>query len=380
MTPIEFGILPDGIRSRFVNDVNGLNMHILEAGSSDQPLLLLLHGFPELSYSWRKVMVPLAEAGYRVVAPDQRGYGRTADGATEYDVDLEPYGMLNLTRDALALVRALGYDAVSAVIGHDFGASVAAYCALIRPDVFHRVAIMSAPFSGSPAFPYNTDSGSTDMSGNIGRGKIDAELAALPRPRKHYHSYYSTRPANADMQHCGQGMANFLRGYFHGKSADWLGNDPHRLEAWTANKLAEMPTYYIMDKASTMAETAATFMPTTAETAACSWLMDDELEFYAAEYNRTGFQGGLNWYRGRLDAALTAGLRLFSGRVIDVPSIFISGEKDWGVYQSPGAVEAMQERVCPRMSGVHLLPGAGHWVQQEQPAAVVEHIVGLLNS
>lgn len=380
MTPIEFGILPDGIRSRFVNDVNGLNMHILEAGSSDQPLLLLLHGFPELSYSWRKVMVPLAEAGYRVVAPDQRGYGRTADGATEYDVDLEPYGMLNLTRDALALVRALGYDAVSAVIGHDFGASVAAYCALIRPDVFHRVAIMSAPFSGSPAFPYNTDSGSTDMSGNIGRGKIDAELAALPRPRKHYHSYYSTRPANADMQHCGQGMANFLRGYFHGKSADWLGNDPHRLEAWTANKLAEMPTYYIMDKASTMAETAATFMPTTAETAACSWLMDDELEFYAAEYNRTGFQGGLNWYRGRLDAALTAGLRLFSGRIIDVPSIFISGEKDWGVYQSPGAVEAMQERVCPRMSGVHLLPGAGHWVQQEQPAAVVEHIVGLLNS
>ena len=380
MTPIEFGILPDGIRSRFVNDVNGLNMHILEAGSSDQPLLLLLHGFPELSYSWRKVMVPLAEAGYRVVAPDQRGYGRTVDGATEYDVDLEPYGMLNLTRDALALVRALGYEAVSAVIGHDFGASVAAHCALIRPDVFHRVAIMSAPFSGSPAFPYNTDSGSTKMSGNIGRGKIDAELAALSRPRKHYHSYYSTRPANADMQHCGQGMANFLRGYFHGKSADWLGNDPHRLEAWTANKLAEMPTYYIMDKASTMAETAATFMPTAAETAACSWLTDDELEFYAAEYNRTGFQGGLNWYRGRLDAALTAGLRLFSGRIIDVPSIFISGEKDWGVYQSPGAVEAMQERVCPRMSGVHLLPGAGHWVQQEQPAAVVEHIVGLLNS
>jgi pimeloyl-ACP methyl ester carboxylesterase len=175
-------------------------------------------------------------------------------------------------------------------------------------------------------------------------------------------------------------MANFLRGYFHGKSADWLGNDPHRIEAWTANKLAEMPTYYIMDKASTMAETAATFMPTAAETAACSWLTDDELEFYAAEYNRTGFQGGLNWYRGRLDAALTAGLRLFSGRIIDVPSIFISGEKDWGVYQSPGAVEAMQERVCPRMSGVHLLPGAGHWVQQEQPAAVVEHIVGLLNS
>jgi pimeloyl-ACP methyl ester carboxylesterase len=380
MTPIEPNVLPDGIRSRFVSDVNGLNMHVLEAGSLDRPLLLLLHGFPELAYSWRKVMLPLAEAGYRVVAPDQRGYGRTADGATEYDVDLEPYGMLNLTRDALALVRALGYEAVAAVVGHDFGASVAAYCALIRPDVFRKVAIMSAPFSGPPVFPYNTDGDSAAVLGNVVRGDIDAELALLSRPRKHYHSYYSTRSANADMQHCAQGMADLLRGYFHGKSADWPGNDPHRLTAWAADSLAEMPTYYIMDRDATMAETAATFLPTAEEIATCEWLPDDELAFYAAEYSRTGFQGGLNWYRGRLDAALTAGLRLFSGRTIDVPSIFISGEKDWGVYQSPGAVEAMQERVCPRMSGVHLLPGAGHWVQQEQPAAVVEHITQLLAS
>jgi len=380
MTPIEPNVLPDGIRSRFVSDVNGLNMHVLEAGSLDRPLLLLLHGFPELAYSWRKVMLPLAKAGYRVVAPDQRGYGRTADGATEYDVDLESYGMLNLTRDALALVRALGYEAVAAVIGHDFGASVAAYCALIRPDVFRKVAIMSAPFSGPPAFPYNTDGDSAAVLGNAGRGDIDAELASLSRPRKHYHRYYSTRSANADMLHCAQGMADLLRGYFHGKSADWPGNDPHRLAAWAADSLAEMPTYYIMDRDATMAETAATFLPTAEEIATCEWLPDGELAFYTAEYSRTGFQGGLNWYRGRLDAALTVGLRLFSGRTIDVPSIFISGEKDWGVYQSPGAVEAMQERVCPRMSGVHLLPGAGHWVQQEQPAAVVKHIAQLLAS
>jgi len=131
-----------------------------------------------------------------------------------------------------------------------------------------------------------------------------------------------------------------------------------------------MPTYYIMERDATMAQTAATYMPTPAEVASCRWLTEDELQFYATEFSRTGFQGGLNWYRGRLDAILTDGLRLFSGRVIEVPAVFISGEKDWGVYQRPGAVEAMQERACSDMKGVHLVPGAGHWVQQEQPEAV----------
>ena len=122
-----------------------------------------------------------------------------------------------------------------------------------------------------------------------------------------------------------------------------------------------MPTYYIMERDATMAETAATYMPASEEIGACHWLTDDELGFYAGEFSRTGFQGGLNWYRGRLDAELTNGLRLYSGRTIDVPAVFISGEKDWGVYQRPGAIEAMQERACSDMRGVHLVPGAGHW-------------------
>jgi len=375
MTPIESGVLPDGIRSRFVRDVNGLNMHILEAGSSERPMVLLLHGFPELAFSWRKVMMPLVDAGFHVVAPDQRGYGRTTGWAADYDGELAPFGMLNLTRDSLALVRALGQETVAAVIGHDFGAAVAAYCALIRPDVFHKVAIMSGPFDGPPAFPFGTDA---DAAETPGRVDIDADLAALSRPRKHYHRYYSTRPANDDMQFCTQGVADFLRGYFHGKSADWAGNDPHRLGAWAADDLSVMPTYYIMDLDATMAETAASFMPTPEEIAKCTWLPNDELAFYADEYARTGFQGGLNWYRGRLDAGLSSGLRLFSGRTIDVPSVFISGEKDWGVYQRPGAVEAMQERACTHMTGVHLVPGAGHWVQQEQPEAVTRLLKGFI--
>lgn len=368
MEAIEPGVLPEGIASRFIEDVNGMRMHILEAGEPDRPLLLLLHGFPELAFSWRKVIPALASSGYRVVAPDQRGFGRTTGWTADYDDPLEPYGMLNLSRDALALVRALGYETVAGVFGHDFGALVASYCALIRPDVFAKVAVMSGPFGGPPAFPFDTVGRATGPTEEV---DIAADLANLPRPRKHYHHYYCTRAANGDMVHCPQGIHEFLRGYFHGKSADWAGNDPHRLAAWRAKDIAVMPTYYIMERDATMAETAATYMPSQEEIAACHWLTDDELLFYGAEFSRTGFQGGLNWYRARSDAELTNGLRLYSGRTIDVPAVFISGEKDWGVYQRPGAIEAMQERACSDMKGVHLVPGAGHWVQQEQPAAVI---------
>src|SRR4051794_22490427 len=116
-------VLPPGIRSRFVNEVNGLRMHILEAGHEpqDRPLLLLLHGFPELAYSWRKVMLPLAAAGYHVVAPDQRGYGRTSGWDGSYDGDLNAFRMLNVVKDALALVFALGRRSVASVVGHEIG-------------------------------------------------------------------------------------------------------------------------------------------------------------------------------------------------------------------------------------------------------------------
>ena len=121
-----------------------------------RPCLLLLHGFPELAYSWRKVMLPLAEAGFHVVAPDQRGYGRTTGWDGDYDGDLGSFRLLNLVRDALGLVSALGYRSVAAVIGHDFGSPVAAWCALVRPDVFRSVVLMSAPFAGPPALPFDT--------------------------------------------------------------------------------------------------------------------------------------------------------------------------------------------------------------------------------
>src|SRR4030081_964994 len=158
MTPLEIRTLAHGIRARFARSINGLDMHVLEAGfaADGRPLVLLLHGFPELAYSWRKVMLPLAAAGYHVVAPDQRGYGRTTGWDADYDGDLDSFRILNIVRDALGLVFALGHRSVAAVVGHDFGSPVAAYCALARPDVFRSVVMMSAPFAGTPTLPFGT--------------------------------------------------------------------------------------------------------------------------------------------------------------------------------------------------------------------------------
>ncbi|MGC2413957.1 MAG: alpha/beta hydrolase [Stellaceae bacterium] len=378
MDPLDPATLPPGIRSRFVADINGLNMHVLEAGfaAADRPLVLLLHGFPEIAYSWRKVMLPLAAAGFHVVAPDQRGYGRTTGWDADYDGDLSQFRLLNAVRDALGLVSALGYRSVAAVVGHDFGASVAAWCAVVRPDLFRSVALMSAPFAGPPELPFDTDKNPPPP---ITGPSIHQALATLPRPRKHYQWYYSTRPANAEMWRCPQGVHAFLRAYFHHKSADWKDNRPHQLESWSAGELAKMPTYYIMDLADDMPAAVAKEMPSAAEIAACKWLPENELAVYAAEYKRNGFQGGLNWYRARTAGLYDSELQLFSGRTIDVPSLFVSGKSDWGVYQRPGSFERMQTSACTRMQGCHLVDGAGHWVQQEQPDIVSRLLIDFLH-
>jgi pimeloyl-ACP methyl ester carboxylesterase len=379
IAPLERAALSPGIDSRFVRNINGLDMHLLEAGygSPGRPLVLLLHGFPELAYSWRKVMLPLAAAGFHIVAPDQRGYGRTTGWDSDYDGDLSSFRILNAVRDAVGLVSALGYRDVALVAGHDIGASVAAWCALVRPDVFHSVALMSAPFAGPPPLPFDTANNPPQQTTSA--LSIHQELARLDRPRKHYQWYYSTRQANADMRECPQGVHAFLRGYFHHKSADWTNNKPFPLRSWTADELAKMPTYYIMELHKNMAETVVAEMPSAAQIAACRWLPEHELAVYGAEYERTGFQGGLQWYRSRTEGRYDSELQLFSGRTIDVPSMFIAGKSDWGTYQRPGNFERMQESACSRMLGCHLIDGAGHWVQQEQPERVSALLIEFLH-
>jgi pimeloyl-ACP methyl ester carboxylesterase len=377
LPPLDSSVLPPGVRSRFVRGINSLRMHVLEAGfaQSGAPCVLLLHGFPELAFSWRKVMPALAAAGFHVVAPDQRGYGRTTGWSEEYDAELAPFRMLNLVRDALELVFALGHRSVAAVVGHDFGASVAAWCALARPDVFQRVALMSAPFTGPPVLPFGMAS---DAESPPPGPDIHASLARLDPPRMHYQWYFSTRQANADMHRPPQGLHAFLRAYYHIKSADWPANRPFPLEAWRAEELAKLPPYYVMDLRRTMPESVAAEMPPPAEVSTCAWLPDPDLDVYASEFARTGFQGGLNWYRCRTSGRDEAELGVFVGRTIDVPAVFIAGACDWGIHQVPGAMARMRRIACTRMDDARLIPDAGHWVQQERPEAVAALLLHLL--
>jgi pimeloyl-ACP methyl ester carboxylesterase len=376
--PYAAAVLPAGIRSRFVDNGNGMTMHVLEAGFEprNRPLVVLLHGFPELAYSWRKVMPALASAGYHAIAPDLRGYGRSSGTDVKYDDEIAPFRTMNGIRDILGLVSAFGARSVAAVVGHDFGSPLAGWCALARPDVFRAVVMMSGPFPGPPALPFGTaDSPASKATGNSPESAYD-DLEKLTPPRIYYQRYYATREANADMQHAKQGVHAFLRAYYHMKSADWKGNHPAPLVSWSATELAKMPRYYVMNRdMGGMAENVAPDMPSAVEIAGCKWLTEAELTVYSTEYGRTGFQGGLQSYRlgatGRYtDAQNATDLKIFSGRTIDVPSMFIGGKSDWGPYQRPGALENMQKNLCTRMAGVHFIEGAGHWVQQEQPAEV----------
>jgi pimeloyl-ACP methyl ester carboxylesterase len=235
--------------------------------------------------------------------------------------------------------------------------------------------MMSAPFGGAPALPFNTANTAAASAPQASPDAIYAELAKLTPARKHYQRYYQTREANADIWHPPQGLHAFLRAYYHMKSADWTQNDPRPLAARTAAEWAKLPRYYVMDLDKTMAEQVASEMPAAAQIAANRWLPDSELRVYTEEYGRTGFQGGLNGYRG---SPGNDDLLLFAGRTIDVPSSFISGKQDWGTYQNPGALERLEKTLTTNYRGTHLIDGAGHWVQQEKPAELVRLLLDFL--
>jgi hypothetical protein len=180
-------------------------------------------------------------------------------------------------------------------------------------------------------------------------------VAALKPPRKYYMKYYATREANENCGTLRRECMPFAGLLPHEETGSKTTHFPLRRR--TASEWAKLPRYYVMDLDKGMAETVAPEMPSAAAIAACKWLPDNELKVYSTEYGRTGFQGGLQGYRLRWIRKYAAELQMFSGRTIDVPSLFVAGESDWGVYQNPGDLEKMQNTACARMLGVHLVDG-----------------------
>ena len=303
---------------------NGITLHVAEAGEG--PAVLLCHGFPESWRSWRHQLEALAAAGFRAIAPDMRGYG-----GSEAPPAVEDYTILHLVGDMVGLLDALGLPH-AAIVGHDWGAPVAWTAALLRPDRFPAVAGLSVPFAP--------------------RGPM-SPIEALRRAGRHrFYQLYFQEPgvAEADLERDPEATL---------RRALWaLSGDPPEAERWRP----DLPE--------------AGFLASLAEPPALpAWLPAAELAALAAIYRRTGFRGGLNWYRNiHRNWALMAP---FAGLVPRQPSLFVAGTADPVLGWARPAVEALPERL-PGLRGSVLLEGIGHWVQQEAPAPVNRALVEFL--
>lgn len=303
---------------------NGIRMHVAEAGAG--PLVILCHGFPESWYAWRHQLTALAEAGFHAVAPDMRGYGQT-----EQPAELEAYDIFQLTGDIVRLAQALGAEK-AVVVGHDWGAWVAAYCALLRPDLFHALALVSVPYQPRRAVNQSTWEQQTYP------GKIFYQ-AMLRAPQS--EPYFM---ADVRMR---------LLGGLYGLSGD---ADP--ADRWSPVIDPTAPHRHITPK-----------MP--------AWLSAEDLDYLTAEFTRAGFTGGLNYYRNMdRNWALTPFL---AGAKILQPSCFIAGELDPVLTFLPEAYRNLATNM-PNLRANVLLPGAGHWTQQERPAEVNHHLIEFLRS
>jgi len=313
------------IRHRTV-ETNGIRMHVAEAGGG--PLVVLCHGFPESWYSWRHQLAALAAAGYHAVAPDMRGYGQT-----EAPAPIEDYTLLHLVGDMVGLVDALG-EKSAVIAGHDWGAPVAWHSSLLRPDVFRAVIGLSVPFRPRSSVRPSTLMPQTD----------DAMF---------YQLYFQT-PGVAEAELQRDVRATMRRLAYSGS-----GDSPAR------ESLGMVPrTGGFLD---------ATLDPEKLP----SWLTDADIDFYTAEFSRTGFRGGLNWYRN-IDRNWEL-LAPHAGAVVTVPALYVVGDRDL-VYKFRGMDQLIPnlKRFVPDLRRTLVLPGCGHWTQQERAPDVNAAMVDFL--
>ncbi len=308
---------------------DGLTQQVLEAGSG--PLVLLIHGFPELGVSWRAQVEALAAAGYHAGAPDMRGYG-----GTDKPADKDAYSILNLVGDMVDLVRALG-ETQCVVVGHDWGAPVAWHCALMRPDMFRAVAGLSVPFQ--PRRP---------------GGPPTAAMAAITKRAGLGDLYISRFQAPDAHEQADSDPATALRKMFY--AYDGSTPDGRQSTGFMPNGVSMLDS---------IADGAA--LP--------PWLSEHHFAEYVAAFTAGGFNGPINWYRN-LDRNWSLTAHLQDARITQ-PSLFIVGERD-PVRHYAGHHEATLKDWLTDLRGQHVLPGAGHWLQQERPEEVNRLLLGFL--
>ncbi|HEY3992891.1 MAG TPA: alpha/beta hydrolase [Ktedonobacteraceae bacterium] len=326
----------DAVSHRFV-EANGLRIHYAEMGSG--PLVLLCHGFPELWYSWRYQLPALARAGYHAIAPDLRGYGQTDQPA-----DIASYTLLHLVGDLVGLLDALG-EQQAILISHDWGGNLAWHAALLRPDRFPALVVMSVPYV--PRAPLYGEWASVAPTQSWRRTFKDQT----------FYQLYFQEPGVAEVDLARDVRATLLR-FLYGASGDvppaktWrpvIPNDQGNILAQLALP-AELPV----------------------------WLTEADIAYYTAEFTRTGFSGGLNWYRN-IDRNWEL-LAAYSGAPITRPALFLWGDRDPSLAL-PGIDKriARMEQVVPNLRTM-LLSGSGHWVQQVRAQEVNMAILAFLKS
>jgi pimeloyl-ACP methyl ester carboxylesterase len=310
---------------------NGIRMNFLEEG--DGPLVILLHGFPELSFSWRQQISALADAGYRVVAPDQRGYGQT-----DRPENPEEYTLCHLAGDAVGLVQALG-ESRAALIGHDWGSGVAWTCALLRPDIFRAVGLMSVPYLA-----------------DLWSGPLPTQaMKALLAGGQMLYQLYFQEPSKAD-QELAQDPRHSLLSMLVGAAG---GTAPEK--RWR----------HLFSPEETLLDT----FPKVEKLP--HWLTEDELAFFVESFKRTGFTGGLNYYRNMdRDREL---LGFLAGAKICQPSMFLAGAEDLVIEMYRRDFDRM-EQTMPALTAKTLIAGAGHFVQQEKPEEVNRRLLQFLSA
>ena len=324
-----------GVEHRTI-ETNGISMHVVEQGTG--PLVILCHGFPESWYSWRHQLAALAEAGFHAVAPDMRGYGQT-----DRPAEIEAYTLLHLVGDMVGLLDALG-EPSAVIAGHDWGAPVAWHAALLRPDRFRAVIGLSVPY-----WPRRSVRPTTTMA------QTDDALF--------YQLYFQTPGvAEAELE---RDVRLTIRRVLYSASGDRLraasgsdGSGEVGMVPRQGGFLSRM-----IDPPS---------LP--------PWLTEADVDFYAGEFARTGFRGGLNWYRN-IDRSWEL-MAPFTGARVQVPALYVAGDRDLVVaFRGMDQLIPNLSRFAPALRGTVMLPGCGHWTQQQRArevsAAMIDFLKGL---